>query len=309
MGLSKNLLTYLSESREAFRGKAILVLGNPFFDAEILKTILNTEDIIKIRGIDRNRRTEELFKSYLMVSEYKILDISQDEGAHYVYDLNTNIKDSSLVNRFDVVIDAGTQEHIFDNLAVLSNVFNFLRRDGLYIFDLPANGFLEHGFRQYSPTFFYDLCFKNRRTISIKSLVLYEAGTVGGINCLDLYSRKDGDIGATSACIGINLPRQVENMGIFTGACMELINKRNRPASIMGCIIKNNEGKIEFRIQQFTYRNSSLSDITAGTGIGLSRQEIIRGAKLLFVKTLMPLSIKLKILKIIIKINNILVKK
>ena len=76
--------------------------------------------------------------------EFSILDISNDEGAEYIHDLNDLIFDKSLLNQYDYVIDFGTQEHVFNNNIFLLNVFNLLKDKGNYIFELPANCNLEH---------------------------------------------------------------------------------------------------------------------------------------------------------------------
>jgi len=98
------------------------------------------------------------------------LDVSRFEGASICHDLNEPIPDT-LSCRYDLVIDAGTLEHIFDCRAALRNIYYLLREGGVVVHSLPANGQLEHGFYQFSPTFLQDYLAANQWQI-IKSLVL-----------------------------------------------------------------------------------------------------------------------------------------
>lgn len=47
-------------------------------------------------------------------------------------------------------------EHIFHTPNVLRNVFDSLNLGGWVVHHTPANGYIDHGFYQYSPTFFYE---------------------------------------------------------------------------------------------------------------------------------------------------------
>jgi hypothetical protein len=57
---------------------------------------------------------------------------------------------------FNFVIDSGTIEHIFDIKSVMENTAKLTKVGGIVLHLIPANNYLNHGFYQISPTFFYD---------------------------------------------------------------------------------------------------------------------------------------------------------
>jgi len=59
-------------------------------------------------------------------------------------------------NFFNLIIDSGTLEHIFDIKSVMANTVNITKLGGYVLQFIPTNNFLNHGFYQINPTFFYD---------------------------------------------------------------------------------------------------------------------------------------------------------
>lgn len=64
-------------------------------------------------------------------------------------------------NFFNLVIDSGTLEHIFDVRSVMENIIKITKLRGFVLQFIPAQNFLNHGFYQFSPTFFYDFYSNN----------------------------------------------------------------------------------------------------------------------------------------------------
>jgi hypothetical protein len=91
----------------------------------------------------------------LLGLDVKAIDYSDYEGADIVHDLNKPIP-SALENAFDLIIDGGTIEHIFDVRQTMMNLTRMLKVGGRIIHMSPANNYVGHGFYQFSPTFFYD---------------------------------------------------------------------------------------------------------------------------------------------------------
>lgn len=89
-------------------------------------------------------------------SEVEALDYSDFEGADHVFDLNASEVPESLRGRFDVVVDAGTLEHVFHIPHALANVFQMLRDGGRVVHLAPSCNHLDHGFWMFSPTVFAD---------------------------------------------------------------------------------------------------------------------------------------------------------
>lgn len=65
------------------------------------------------------------------------------------------------IGRFDVVINHGTAEHVFDVAQVFLSMHNACAVDGLMIHESPFTGWLDHGFYCLQPTLFYDLAAAN----------------------------------------------------------------------------------------------------------------------------------------------------
>jgi SAM-dependent methyltransferase len=85
----------------------------------------------------------------------RALDYSAFENAEIVHDLNAPVAET-LHGCFDLVLDSGTLEHVFDVRQSLANVARLLRPGGRVIHISPANNFANHGLYQFSPTLFFD---------------------------------------------------------------------------------------------------------------------------------------------------------
>ncbi len=92
------------------------------------------------------------------------LDNSDYEGAELIWDLNRPLPEELLakVGRFDVIIDSGCLEHIFNVPQVLKNFFRLAADNGVVIHILPSNNLVDHGFYMFSPTLFQDYYSANR---------------------------------------------------------------------------------------------------------------------------------------------------
>jgi hypothetical protein len=88
------------------------------------------------------------------------LDVSAYEGAEITADLNYPVPDE-LLNRFGLIIDGGTIEHVFDIRQGMANTANMLRVDGRALHISPSNNYFNHGFVQVSPTFYHDFYTEN----------------------------------------------------------------------------------------------------------------------------------------------------
>ncbi len=82
------------------------------------------------------------------------VDASGYEGASVTHDMNLPIP-SELCERFDIVIDGGTMEHVFMPAVALANMMKMTKVGGALIIWTPANNLCGHGFYQFSPEFFF----------------------------------------------------------------------------------------------------------------------------------------------------------
>lgn len=74
-------------------------------------------------------------------------------------DLNQPV---DLGRRFDIVIDGGTAEHVFNVHQFFKTCHDLTAPGGLMLHNNPFRGWLEHGFYNFNPTFFWDLAGANR---------------------------------------------------------------------------------------------------------------------------------------------------
>lgn len=122
--------------------------------------------------LDPTTEYSEEFFSVLGVQEIVAIDASGYEGAQIVHDMNRPIPDG-LISCFDIVLDGGTLEHVFDFPTALRNATMMVRPNGQFISICPANNLCGHGFYQFSPELFYRfLCPRNG--YSIECCIIWE---------------------------------------------------------------------------------------------------------------------------------------
>ena len=84
------------------------------------------------------------------------VDYSDYEAPDEILDLNSSQTPARLERAFDVVLDFGTIEHIFDIAAALRHCCRMVRPGGRIIHLTPSSNCVEHGFFSVSPTLFSD---------------------------------------------------------------------------------------------------------------------------------------------------------
>ena len=84
------------------------------------------------------------------------VDYSDYEAPDAILDLNSPSTPESLCKAFDVVLDSGTIEHVFDIAAALNHCCRMVRTGGRVIHLTPSSNCIEHGFHSVSPTLFAD---------------------------------------------------------------------------------------------------------------------------------------------------------
>jgi SAM-dependent methyltransferase len=94
------------------------------------------------------------FLRFLGAEELVSLDASSFENATVVHDMNFPIP-ATLKERFDLVYDGGSLEHIFNFPSAIANCMEMLRPGGHFVGVNPANNLSGHGFYQFSPELYY----------------------------------------------------------------------------------------------------------------------------------------------------------
>ena len=166
-----------------------------------LNIILNLEDY-GITGVDFNkimtigrqglheskRSIDELLKPMdLTISDYDYcedlffklnaevidsIDFSNYENASIIHDMNSSIP-KDLHAFYDLVIDAGSLEHVFNFPVALKNCMEMVKVGGHFIGVFPIDNFCGHGFYQFSPELFFR-CFSQENGFKSLKMFLYQ---------------------------------------------------------------------------------------------------------------------------------------
>ena len=108
--------------------------------------------------------TYDFFKS-INYADYKSIDIN---GAldSYQFDLNFIINEKyNFQEQFDLVINNGTGEHIFNQYSFFKNFHNLTKKNGFMLNILPFIDWINHGFYNFNPIIFADMAASNNYEI------------------------------------------------------------------------------------------------------------------------------------------------
>jgi hypothetical protein len=147
---------------------------------EFFPSLKPLQKAFRLHGISKDAKTfihesgsrsEPLFR-LLGATSIVSFDSSDYEGASDVQDLNKPLADK-YVNRFSVVYDGSTLEHVFNLPEALSSCMNMLKVGGYFISSTMANNYLGHGFYQFSPELMHRV-FCERNGFSPHVVLVYE---------------------------------------------------------------------------------------------------------------------------------------
>jgi len=92
--------------------------------------------------------------------DYAAIDVDTREGVTYL-DLNRDDVPFDLYRVFDLVINAGTTEHVSNQGNAFRIIHDLTRTGGVMYHEVPAGGTIEHGFIAYQPIFFMRMAQQN----------------------------------------------------------------------------------------------------------------------------------------------------
>jgi hypothetical protein len=161
MGLNFALLNFIlasdlhsTEKKTALKFLEVGKLKNSMTKKEI-------EHLSKIYSIPESilKSGPPVIYEYLGCDDLFSLDNSGFEGATLIKNLNLPpIKSEELhTGIYDIVIDGGTTEHIYNPIVAIANYLNYLKVGGTLFQFLPTNNYIDHGLYQFSPTFFWSI--------------------------------------------------------------------------------------------------------------------------------------------------------
>jgi hypothetical protein len=150
MGIERNAARFLRTAKERFNVAydRTMMLGR-----QTLFLSKSESQSIFGHSVVGNGFADGLFAA-LGAQEILSLDASAYEGAQIIHDMNVPVP-SNLQERFDVVFDGGTLEHVFNFPIALRNAMQMVSSGGHLILHTPANNYFGHGFYQFSPDLFY----------------------------------------------------------------------------------------------------------------------------------------------------------
>lgn len=228
MGYTFNSLRRVLEQENLFKGRKILTLGTlyPFVNQ-------NEARMLAQRGVrastPKERFSHHLFVEVLGATSCHSLDVSDYQKSEIICNLNHPIA-QEYVGQYDVVFDGGTLEHLSNLPTALSNIFSLLRTGGIYYFGGPCNNWVDHGFFQFSPTFYSDLCLDN-----------------ANLELLDLH---------------VSTPQRYYDYASQNLAFrIALFNSRRRLT--VGGIIRKNGDRLNFDLTQSKYREQHVAAVSS----------------------------------------------
>jgi hypothetical protein len=110
-----------------------------------------------------------LFYQALGFGLYEAIDINSRDDT-LVMDLNTDLRaDYGFTRTYDLVLNTGTSEHVFNQAAFLKNAHALAAPEAVMAHVVPFTGYVNHGFFNYQPGLFLDLAAANGyRVVSLE---------------------------------------------------------------------------------------------------------------------------------------------
>lgn len=121
--------------------------------------------------------SDQAFFAALGFDTVESLDGSDFEGATHVFDLNSPATPPDLAERYDVIIDTGTMEHVFHIPNLLANLHRMTKPGGRILSVTPASNMVNHGFYSFSPCFFIDYFAANGYELSSLLLLKFDGAS------------------------------------------------------------------------------------------------------------------------------------
>jgi len=113
---------------------------------------------------------DDFLRKILGAKTVMSLDYAEYEGCDIIHDMNLPV-DPKYYEAFDVVIDGGSLEHIFNFPVAIANCMKMVKKGGSLFILSVTNNHTGHGFYQFSPELFYRI-FREENGFEIRSVIL-----------------------------------------------------------------------------------------------------------------------------------------
>jgi len=169
------------------------------------------------------------YKTFLDYESYTAVDLGGSPSALKL-DLNMPIK---LGRQYDIAINFGTAEHVFNVYQVFKTIHEVTRPGGIMINSMPFQGWIDHGFFNFQPTFYYDLVAANGYQFPILIYSKAKSSRIVQINSRehvsDLDSQKvfqgNGTLFAVFRKPSQDVPFRVPKQGYYDGTVSNTVAK------------------------------------------------------------------------------------
>lgn len=275
MGVSLSQLGVILSLKEQIINKNVLSLGVQFppsknqltnFQKNFPELLSNSElNLLLQASLEDFQKV--LFKNVIGAKDIHSIDISSAEGANYIWNMNEDMSINNenrnlvkLSSSFDFIFEGGTMEHVSDIASYLKNVFFLLKSKGLYCVNIPSNGYFEHGFFQFSPTFFADLTIGNFPNITLDYLCVDDGDLkIPGLVFNSWYKKTNFDFPPKLAIKDSHrfYKKSYQSTTIATGTLIYLLNSFSVQLGVMAVIQKNKNFRLNMNLIQSVYADSS----------------------------------------------------
>ncbi len=148
-------------SNSFLRGKAELAELYGLFDRPPLELGPQQETTI-VDGIERQAESAPASQPFWesLGFTYEAVEYGGHRGVTSL-DLNRDSVPDALRGAFDLIINAGTTEHVVNQDNAFRVIHDLAKVGGVMLHELPGGGMLTHGVVSYNPQFFWLLCRDN----------------------------------------------------------------------------------------------------------------------------------------------------
>lgn len=178
MGLTKNMIQLIlsSQLKSGVSFNKMVMIGRQNLHLNVnqlsdcfIDFNLSVENVEEV--LSKYQTYSELFFQKIGANSIDSIDASDYEKATIIHDMNLPI-DEKYKNQYDLVLDSGTLEHVFNFPQAIKNCMQLIKISGHFIGIYPCNNFFGHGFYQFSSELFYRT-FSKENGFKILDMVLF----------------------------------------------------------------------------------------------------------------------------------------
>lgn len=107
---------------------------------------------------DQNPSSREFWRA--LGFDYRCLDFEGHRDS-FALDLNKDPVPAAMAGAYDLVVNAGTSEHVANQGHCFKVMHDLCKVGGLMMHEVPGGGLMNHGLVNYNPKFFWHLCREN----------------------------------------------------------------------------------------------------------------------------------------------------